>query len=160
MIDLRQDTEFSFLALAIGMTIIVLLTTVAVFSFGDFIAASKASEATRNLATIWIAQLGYAAEYDTFMECGPSPPAPAGTDGTLHPWLETSNSSGKDGFALIGFEPDNAVRYQYEVAIAASTRFVATAQADLDNNGVPCKFTLDNLAADHAKPTRLPANEF
>ena len=94
------------------------------------------------------------------MECGPSPPAPAGTDGSLHLWLETSNSSGEDGFALIGFEPDGTVRYQYEVPTATDKRFVATAQADLDNNGVPCKLTLDNQAVGYSKPVRTPATEF
>ena len=159
MIDLRQDTEFSLLALAIGVTIMAILTMVAIVSFGDFTHASKMSEATCNLAIIRTGQFSYAAENDTFMECGPSPPAPAGTDGILHQWLETPNSSGEDGFALIGFKPNGAVRYQYEVKFAAN-RFVATAQADLDDDGVPCVLTLDNQAVGYSAPVRTPLDEF
>ena len=160
MVKSPQNAGFSLVELMIVVSIIALLAAIAIPHFIEFAFKSKMSEATRNLATIKTAQFAYAAENDIFMECGPSPPAPAGTDGFSHLWVETPNSSGENGFELIGFEPNGAVRYQYEVPIATAERFVITAQADLDNNGVPCKFTLDNQAAGHAKPTRTPVTEF
>lgn len=159
VIRLRNDTGFSLVELMIVVAIIAVLAAIAITKFDHFQLTSKTSEATAHLALIRTAQFSYKAENDVFMECGPSPPAPAGTDGSTHVWAETPNSSLENGFEKISFEPDGVVRYQYEVSIAKG-RFVATAIADLDNDGVLCTFTLDNLALGYSKPVRDPVNEF
>ncbi len=159
MIRLRNDTGFSLIELMIVVAIITILAAIAITKLQHFYLTSKMSEATRNLATVRTAQLAYKAENDVFMECGPSPPDPAGTDGRTYTWVETPNGSGENGFKEIGFEPDGVVRYQYEVSVAKD-QFMATAIADLDDDGVPCTFTLDNKALGYSKPVRDPAGEF
>ncbi len=160
MAKLQQDEGFSLTEIMVVVAIIAILAVIAIPRFWNFAYKSKMSEATSNLATIRTAQFSFISANDTFMECGPSPPDPAGTDGLARPWAETLNSFGEKGFEAIGFEPDGAIRYQYEVPIATTKRFVATAEADLDNDGVPCVFTLDNGAIGYSKPVRAPANEF
>ena len=160
MFKFQQDRGFSLVEIMIVVAIIAILVSIAVPKFLTFSFKSKMSEATSNLALIRTAQFSYKAENDTFMECGLSPPAPAGSDGKSYPWVEIPNGSGDMGFAEVGFEPDGVIRYQYEVKPATVKQFVAMAESDLDNDGVPCKFTLDNLAPDYSKPDRNPPGEF
>ena len=157
---MRDDRGFSIMELMIVVTVIVTLTAVTIAKFTNLALESKVSEATGNLAAIRTAQLSFKAANNVFVECGPSPPDPAGSDGRAYFWAETLNSSGEKGFEMIGFQPDGVVRYQYEVATATGREFVATAQADLDNNGVPCVFTLDSQAVDYSKQVRMPPREF
>ncbi|MFC1715784.1 type IV pilin protein [Candidatus Poribacteria bacterium] len=160
IIRLRDDSGFSLMELMIVLTVMVILTAVTIAKFTNLALASKMSEATGNLAIIRTAQFSFKAANDMFVECGPSPPDPAGSDGRAYFWAETLNSSGEKGFEMMGFQPDGIVRYQYEVATATGRKFVATAQADLDNDGASCVFTLDNQAARYSKPVRAPAWEF
>ncbi len=160
MTKLWDDEGFSLTEIMIVVAIIAILAIIAIPKFWNFAYKSKMSEATSNIATIRTALFGYIAANDIFMECGPSPPDPAGTDGIARPWVEALNSFGEKGFEEIGFQPDGAVRYQYEVPIATTKRFVVIARADLDNDGVQCVFTLDNAALRYSKPVRAPANEY
>ena len=160
MAKLQNDNGFSLVELMIVVAIIAILVSLAFPKFLTFSFRSKMSEATGNLAMIRTAQFSYKAENDVFMECGLSPPDPAGSDGRTYVWAEVPNGSGIMGFQEIGFEPDGVVRYQYEVTPATNKRFVATAEADLDSDGAKCTFTLDNQAVDYSKPVRNPPSEF
>jgi prepilin-type N-terminal cleavage/methylation domain-containing protein len=160
MFKLQQDRGFSLVEIMIVVAIIAILVSIAVPKFLAFSLKSKMSEATSNLALIRRAQISYRAENDTFMECGLSPPAPAGSDGKTYAWVEVPNGAGSMGFEEIGFKPDGVIRYQYEVRPATAIQFVAIAESDLDNDGVPCKFTIDNQDPDYSKPERNPPGEF
>lgn len=160
MAVLREKNGFSLVELMIVVAIIAILVSLAFPKFLTFSFRSKMSEATGNLAMIRTAQFSYKAENDSFMECGLSPPDPAGSDGRTYAWVEAPNGSGAMGFEKIGFEPDGVVRYQYEVTPATSMRFVAIAEADLDSDGAKCTFTLDNQAVGYSKPVRNPPGEF
>ncbi|MFC1719344.1 prepilin-type N-terminal cleavage/methylation domain-containing protein, partial [Candidatus Poribacteria bacterium] len=94
----QQNEGFSLTELMIVVAIIAILAAIAIPRFWNFAYKSKMSEATSNIATIRTAQFGYFAANDIFMECGPSPPNPAGTDGIPRPWAETLNSFGQKGF--------------------------------------------------------------
>lgn len=154
-----RNKGFSLIELVIAVAVIAILASLAIPKFLDFACRSKMSEATSNLSRIKTAQYSFRASDDIFMECGPSPPDPAGSDGRPYPWVETPNGSGEMGFETIGFEPDGVVRYQYEVPTATLMRFVATAESDLDNDGVQCTLTLDNQAAGYPKPVKNPPGE-
>ena len=157
---MQKDRGFSLVEIMIVVAIIAVLASIAIPNFMNFTYMSKMSESTGSLAMIRTAQFSYRAENDAFMECGLSPPDPAGSDGRTYPWVEVANGTGNMGFADIGFEPDGVIRYQYEVRPATANQFVAIAKADLDNYGVACVFTLDNQDPDYSKPDRNPPGEF
>jgi prepilin-type N-terminal cleavage/methylation domain-containing protein len=157
---MHDDSGFSLVEMMVTVAIVAILCSIGVHLFKTAALKSKTAEATTNLGLIREAQIAYKSAADTYIQCGASPPAPAGTDGQAYPWVEMASAAGQEGFAIIGFEPIGPVRYQYEVSTATQTRFVATAVSDLDADGNQCTFTLDTQNPSHAKPVRNPADEY
>ncbi len=101
-------------------------------------------EAADNLVAIRTALENYGAKQKMakkkalYIACKPSPPE-GGTDARPDPWSDAG------GFSELGFQPSDLVLYQYEVAVDKSGKsYIATATGDLDENGIPVKFTVSS----------------
>jgi prepilin-type N-terminal cleavage/methylation domain-containing protein len=146
----RSSKGFSLIELMIVVAIIAILAAIAIPSFLRFQMKSKTAEATANLGAIRTCEESYRAENDEYTDQGPAPIG-GGTDATPDPWTPADLTSFQD----IGFAPDGPTRYLYEVGPGStSTVFVATATGDLDEDTLPCIFTVDKLAADYPKAVK------
>jgi len=125
---------FTLLELMVVVAIIGVLTTVAIPSFLRYQLRSRSSEALVNLAAIGTAQAVYLAEYGTFL--GVASPVPASAPGNNRSaWTPGSN------FDQLGWAPEGAVQFQYQVIVDSgeegSARFTAEARGDVDGDGQP-----------------------
>ena len=136
----KNQKGFTLIELMIVVAIIGILAAIAIPNFRNYQMKAKSAEARTNLAAIRTSQEAYRADSDTFLVCAITPAAPA-VAGAKQAWVAPVG-----GFTTIGYAPSGTVYYQYSVAAVAAiaTDFIATAVADLDANGAPGSFTLNN----------------
>jgi type II secretory pathway pseudopilin PulG len=119
----------------ISVAIIGILGTVAIPAFQNYQNRSKRSEAFANLSSIAKLQKARFGEFAAFADSGGSWPF-SGPPTTKRAWTAASEVA----FGDIGFRPDGAVVYDYEVHVdlgicPLQDCFTATAYGDADSNG-------------------------
>jgi type IV pilus assembly protein PilA len=111
----------------IVVAIIGILAAIAIPNFLKFQLKAKTSEGKTNLAAIRTAEESYRAEFGVYVA---APVEPAAVSAGIKKAFVVS-----DEYALLGWQPEGNVYFNYAVGIdALKTSFTATAAADLDGN--------------------------
>jgi len=136
-----RRSGFTLVEVMIVVAIIGILAAVAIPAFQNYQNRSRRAEAFANLGAISKLEKAYFSEYSSYIVPvgGGSWPGPgAGTLGSAkRAWIPAAETA----FANIGFRPDGAVFYDYDVSIDTSQCplsdcFTATAYGDADANGL------------------------
>lgn len=134
---------FSLLELMVSVAIIGILATIAIPSFQRLQLRSRVGEARTNLSSIRDAEEAYFSEFNTYFAAALTPAMLPGADRLAWP-------AGTD-FDVIGWRPDGAVQFQYQVTApaggGAAQVYTLEAFSDLDADGVLNAF---GLVKEHA----------
>lgn len=127
----KSSTGFTILlvvlvACPIGVAMVGVLAAIAIPAFVGYVARSKTSEATSNLAEIARRMESYRAEFGRYPSARANPPTPSCNLQLFPP---------DESWAQIGFSPFDPVRYSYE-AEGDTDRYVIRARGDLDCDGI------------------------
>ena len=124
----------SLIELVVVLTIIGVLSAIAIPSFLRYQLRSRTAESLLNLKSIATAQEIYMAEFGTYVSVSPAVPATSPGNGRTQ-WTWGSS------FDVLGWSPEGGVQFQYRVTAdgggAGFTRFTAEARGDLDGDGEP-----------------------
>jgi prepilin-type N-terminal cleavage/methylation domain-containing protein len=118
MAVMADNRGFTLLELLIVVTIIGLLSMIAIPNFIEMQKRARTSEARSNLGTIWVLQEVYHAESGSYAR-------PSGD-------LEPAQYDGTTGWTEIGFYPKGTTRYEYKILSANYTTFQARAKGNID----------------------------
>jgi prepilin-type N-terminal cleavage/methylation domain-containing protein len=129
---------FSLVELMIVVAIIGILASIAIPNYIEMQLRAKRSEVPSNLNGIKTSELGYAAAFDTYVNAAPKP---ASVGKSAQAWVVSA-----DGFSVIGWRPDGAVRGSYEVTSATITTFVALGSCDVDGDGTLAHYSASSTA--------------
>lgn len=144
------ERGFTLIELMVVVGIIGVLSSVAIPSYIRYQLKAKSAEAGMNLGEIRAAEEVYKAEEDVYMAAAAAPGGALGS--AKRPWVNNV------GFDTIGFTPKGAVYYNYSVDTSPASRptlvdgsgfpsatgvstapelgYVATAEGDLDGDGI------------------------
>ena len=156
MIKLREERGFSLVELMIVVAIMAILAAIAIPSFMRFQLKAKTSEATSNIAAIRGCEVAYETENDEYLGCAiaprgaASPPAADALNDTKTAWADNAGGT----FEMIGFAPEGAVRYAYDVLCADTTTFAVHAYGNLDEDDTIQTFTIDLADDDYPNVER------
>ena len=148
MMQWREEKGFSLVELMIVVAIMAILAAIAIPSFLRFSMRSKTAEATSNLSAIRTGEESYRSENDVYFACAQYPAAVPSSSGTL--WVTDASGNFRD----IGFAADGIVRFAYTVTAIAPVAgvsppyFTATAQSDIDDDGVASLYMVSNDPAE------------
>lgn len=109
----------------------------AVSNFNEMQGRAKRAEAPSNLDGIRTAEKAYNAEWDVFTACPATPSAIPGEN------MVPFEGPGKPCFDALGWTPGMDVRCRYTVFNVAEESFEATAECDIDGDGVISVFRAD-----------------
>ena len=135
MIKLREERGFSLVELMIVVAIMAILAAIAIPSFMRFQLKAKTSEATSNIAGIRTCEVTYETENDVYLTCTVAPRTVDLLDDNKVAWVDDGT------FEQIGFAPEGAVRYAYQVDLIVGG-FSAVATGDLDEDDINQTFTI------------------
>jgi type IV pilus assembly protein PilA len=124
---------FTLIELMIVVAIIGILASIAIPNFLRYQLRSKSSEAAVNLGAIKTSEIAYYGSHDSFVEAGRNPAVTP--DDQRHPF----NPALDDGWKDLGWQPEGAVYFVYQIASSASDTFAASALGNLDkDSNVQC----------------------
>lgn len=120
MLKLRRKAKgFTLIELMIVVAIIGILAAIAIPNFLKYQAKSKQSEAKQNLGSIYTTQISYFGENNRFASA----------------------------FATLGWEAEGRTRYAYSFVANTGTAFSVQATANIDNDTVVDRWTINELKA-------------
>ncbi len=130
----RKKGGFTLIELMIVVAIIGILAAIAIPNFLRFQLKAKSSEGKTNLAAIRTAEESYYSEFGLYVSALASPPT---IDKNLKKAFDNVANGPNAGFDRLGWSPEGWVFFNYVVkADAAYSEFTASAQADIDADGV------------------------
>jgi prepilin-type N-terminal cleavage/methylation domain-containing protein len=115
---------FTLLELTVTITIMGMLAAVAIPAFTKYIRKAETSEVRVNLGTIAALERAWEVDHRSYLAC---PAVPAEVPKKKTKW------KGSMEWTQLGFHPDGAVQYQYEVELT-DKGFIARARGDLDGD--------------------------
>jgi prepilin-type N-terminal cleavage/methylation domain-containing protein len=118
---------FTLLELMIVVSIIGLISTMAIPRYLFFQLKARSAEGKINLAAIQAAEVAYLSEFGHYVSAVETPAGSVSSQQLLWP-------ADSGGFDSLGWRPDGAVYFQYAVASDSQDGFTASAIADLDNS--------------------------
>ncbi len=127
---------FTLIELVLVISVIGILTVLAVPGYQAIVFRARAAEARMMLSAIANAELAYYRDHGQYLAAAPStstggvPKAPVAFDTSRPSWKQ------------LGVRAEGLVRYRYSVVLAAGT-FKAVAEGDLDADGQASSFELD-----------------
>ena len=124
---------FTLMELALVLSVIGVLTALAVPSLQGVMRRARAAEARTLMEAIAHAELAYFRDHGKYLACTSPAPPPGGA---------TAFGGGQACWEALGVKVDGHVRYRYEVALAGPS-FTVTAEGDLDGDGLRSRFVLD-----------------
>ena len=129
---MRSQQGMTILELCAVLAVIAILSAMAVPMYDGLVRRAQADEARTLLHAIAHAELRHYRDRGTYLACDPGGDIPAG-----------GGSFPNDAacWQQLGVQIDGPVRYRYAVATAGES-FVATAEGDLDQDGLISRFTL------------------
>jgi prepilin-type N-terminal cleavage/methylation domain-containing protein len=134
---------FTLIELMTVVSIIGLLTAIAVPNFMSYLNRTRQSEARTNLPLIASYQMAYKLRHGSFLACPVNPSGPGMA------WSRTDACWTKLGFTLVGDKPI----YRYQIEVAGDT-FVIRAMGNLDDDD-----TLDVWEETGGADPRLVVND-
>ena len=125
-----RSSGFSLIEIMLVVSIIGILSVVAIPQFVTYQLRSKSAEAKTNLGVIKVLEHTYFSEQDTFLAVAPEPPVvPGSNPAAFNPAA---------GFAPLGFRPEGRVYFSYGASVSADgVGYTADAAADIDGDGFP-----------------------
>jgi type IV pilus assembly protein PilA len=125
---------FTLIELMIVVAIIGILAAIAIPNFLRFQLKAKSSEGKTNLAAIRTAEESYYSEFGLYVSALASPPT---VNKNLKKAFDNVQNGANAGFDRLGWSPEGWVFFNYVVAANGGfSQFTATAQADIDADGV------------------------
>jgi prepilin-type N-terminal cleavage/methylation domain-containing protein len=126
----NRSHGFTMIELMITVAIIGILAAIAIPAFQNYQNRSRRSEAYANLGAIAKLEKGYFSEYNSYIATGFTVPGPP-----LGSFKRAWSPLAEMQFDPVGFRPEGAVFYDYEVAICpGGDCFTATSVGDADND--------------------------
>jgi type IV pilus assembly protein PilA len=142
MSTVRTQRGFTLLELMVSVALVGVLVSIAIPNFMIWQAKARRSEAMSNVASIARSQSAYQAENNEYVDTGASLPAAVGAGTVRKPW-DKADPVAQD-FALLGWEPEGQVFYQYGSFSGSFTCnatcelcFTVQARGDTDGDGNP-----------------------
>ena len=124
---------FTLIELMIVVAIIGILAAIAIPNFLRFQLKAKTSEGKTNLAAIRTSEESYYSEFGLYVSALASPPAVLNNLKTM---FDNVDNGPNAGFDRLGWAPEGYVFFNYVVVANGSfSRFTASAQADIDDDG-------------------------
>ncbi len=128
--------------LMIAVAIIGILAATAVAGWQNFQLRTKMSEGKSNVSSIRAMQISYGSEAGVFVTAAPSPALAGQPNKQRQAWRQVRqnfSSVANTGFDVIGWKPEGASFFDYDVAAnfipGAGPRFTAAAYGDADGDG-------------------------
>ncbi len=143
--SLHKDQKgFTLIELMIVVAIIGILAAIAIPNFLGFQLRSRAGEGKTNLAAVRTAEESYGAEFSTYVGVAALYPRAEAALNTAKDDSWDPAAAGAAGFSTIGWQPEGAVYYSYQVAVGPAgcpaagtpcTQYTAEAASDIDDDG-------------------------
>lgn len=150
-LERRPTAGFTLIELMIVISIVGLLSSVAIPNYMRFQMKTKSTEAKTSLASIRTAEESYFAEYGRYAPASPNPITVPGSTKAIF-------SPANVGFQRLGFSPEGSVYFSYAVAVPVASNasgFSADAGADLDRNGIYQYWAFVKQASDGSRIAAL-----
>lgn len=128
----KRSGGFTLIELMIVVAIIGILAAIAIPNFLRFQLRSRSTEGRINIAAIRTAEEAYIAEFNDYVPATLAP-ASLGLDNKVQ---FTDPGGAGSNFDTIGWRPEGAVYFQYEVTTGCSGQcYFVAGHADIDNDG-------------------------
>jgi prepilin-type N-terminal cleavage/methylation domain-containing protein len=141
----HRNRGFTLIELMVVVSIIGILSSIAIPGFQRMLLHSRRAELPLNLNAISMAEVSYHAEWGFYTSCATSPPNIPGKTRTMFPANVTSAMDWNE----LGWNPDGRVYGQYRVVATGGSQsnatFVADGFTDLDVDGNYAHYTADPL---------------
>lgn len=133
---------FSLVELMIVVAIAAILAAIAIPRYERMQYQAKRAEVAPNVDAIRLAQLGYDAANEIYLQCEPAPRTRTEMDAQAIPFTYAADT----GWPVLGWSPDGLVRGVYETDPDAAEGFVVQGASDVDDNGLEAIYraTRDN----------------
>jgi prepilin-type N-terminal cleavage/methylation domain-containing protein len=127
---LPRNAGFSLIELMVVVSIIAVLSTVAIPLFQSYQLRTRTAEVKTNLTAIRTAEESYYAEWGSYLAADPEPAVVPGS-------TPVDFNDKTTAFGTLGFKPEGRVFFSYGAALSADgTGYTIDAAADIDQDGI------------------------
>jgi prepilin-type N-terminal cleavage/methylation domain-containing protein len=138
----KTNAGLTLIELMVAVAIIGILAASAIAGWSSFQLRTKMSEAKGNVSSIRAMEISYGSEAGIFVTAAPSPALVGQPNKQPQAWRSvrpTFSSVPNAGFDVIGWKPEGATYFDYDVAARFNTgagpRFTVGAYGDADGDG-------------------------